>query len=267
MILGAGFIGLRLKEALNCSLSTEKIYSLHDTERLMNKFNPKIIINCIGHTGINVDDCERNLDKTLMANTFVPIILAEIALRRRIKLIHISSGCIYKYNYAKDKPITENKTPDFFDLFYSRSKIYTERALEVLANKFNVLIIRIRIPLDSRPHPRNILTKIIKYQQIIDLPNSVTYVPDFIKALKHLIKINAKGIYNIVNKGSLRYHKLAAIFKKHVPSFEYKVIPFKKLNLVRTNLVLSCKKLEKTGFKMRNIEEVLEECVKDYLKY
>ena len=267
LILGKGFIGSRLQEALNCNISAQKIYSLRDAERLINKFTPKIIINCIGYVGRNIDDCERNLDKTLMANTFVPIILAEIALRRRIKLIHISSGCIYKYNYAKDKPITENKTPDFFDLFYSRSKIYTERALEVLANEYNILIIRIRVPLDNWPHPRNILTKIIKYKQIIDIPNTVTYIPDFIKALKHLIKINAKGTYNVVNKGSLRYPKLAAIFKKHVPSFEYKVIPLKKLNLIRTNLLLSFGKLEKSGFKIRNIQEVLEECVKDYLKY
>src|SRR4030042_3388556 len=101
LILGKGFIGSRLKEALNCNISTEKIYSLNDAERLMNIFKPKIIINCIGHIGINVDDCEKDLDKTLMSNTFVPIILAEAAIRNKIKLVHVSSGCIYKYNFTK----------------------------------------------------------------------------------------------------------------------------------------------------------------------
>ncbi|MDP2943911.1 MAG: sugar nucleotide-binding protein [Candidatus Omnitrophota bacterium] len=267
LILGKGFIGGRLQEVFKCNISERKIYTLKDAEEEVKKYNPKILINCIGHTGRNVDECELGRDKTLMTNTFVPIMLAEVALRSKIKLVHISSGCIYRYDYSKDKPIKENKLPDFFDLFYSRTKIYSERALEVLANKYNILIVRIRIPLDNRSHPKNLLTKLINYKRVIDIPNSVTYIPDFINALKHLIKIDAKGIYNVVNKGGLRYPELLDVYKKYVPDFEYEVIDFKKLNLVRTNLLLSTKKLEKTGFRVRRINEVLEECVKDYLKY
>ena len=267
LIFGKGYIGERLKDSLNCRLSDKKIYSFKDAQEEIDKFKPKIIINCIGHIGRNVDDCELDKDKTLIANTFIPIILAEVALRNKIKLVHISSGCIYSYDYNKDKPIEEEKLPDFFDLFYSRSKIYSERALEILSSKYNILIVRLRVPLDDRPHPKNLLTKLINYKRVIDLPNSVTYIPDFLKALKHLLRINAKGIYNIANKGSLRYPELMGIYKKQVPDFKYEVINFKKLNLVRTNLILSTKKLEKTGFKVRSIKEVLKECVEDYLKY
>jgi hypothetical protein len=38
-----------------------------------------------------------------------------------------------------------------------------------------------------------------------------------------------------------------------------------KLQLVRTNLILSTKKLEQSGFKMPRIEDVLEECVRNYV--
>jgi 3,5-epimerase/4-reductase len=136
-----------------------------------------------------------------------------------------------------------------------------------LCKKFNILIVRLRIPLDNRPHPKNILTKLINYKKVIDIPNSITYIPDFILALKHLIKIDAKGIYNIANKGGLRYPELLEVYKRCMPDFKYEIIDFKKLHLVRTNLILSVRKLEKTGFKMRNIHEVLEGCVKNYLKY
>ena len=71
----------------------------------------------------------------------------------------------------------------------------------------------------------------------------------------------------MVNKGPLRYPKLMSIYKKYVPDFKYQVIDYKRLGLVRTNLILSTQKLEKTGFKTRNINEVMEECVKKYLKY
>ncbi len=267
LILGEGFIGSRIQEELKCEISDRKIYSYRDAEREIKRSKPAVIINCVGHTGRDVDECEKDIDKTLAANTFVPVILAEAALRNNIKLVHISSGCIYHYDYSKGSPIDETRIPDFFELFYSRSKIYAERALAVLSKTRSVLIIRPRIPLDNRPHPRNILTKLIKYKKVIDVPNSITYLPDFIAALRHLIKIKAAGIYNIVNKGALRYPELMEAYRKEDPAFEYKVIPYKKLGLVRTNLILSTKKLESSGFKVRDIHEVLEECVQEYLKY
>jgi len=266
-IFGKGFIGSRLQQEFNCNISGKKINSYQDADREIRRFKPAVIINCIGHIGRNVDECEKNIDKTLTANTFIPIILAEAALRNNIRFVHISSGCIYHYGYPKDSPIDEAKTPDFFELFYSRSKIYSEQALAVLAKRFPVLIVRPRIPLDNRPHPRNILTKIIRYKKVIDLPNSVTYLPDFIAALKHLIRIKARGVYNIVNRGGLRYPELLEEYKKYTPNFKYKVIDFKQLNLLRTNLLLSTRKLQGCGFKIRDIHEVIKECVRDYVNY
>jgi len=268
LILGKGFIGSRLHEEIDSFISDKKINSFSDAEKLIKKFKPKIIINAIGHIGENVDTCEQDIDKTLFANSFVPLILLEVALRHKIYLVHISSGCIYHYDYSCQSPIKEEKTPDFFELFYSRSKIYSDSALSILANDFPILIARIRVPLDNRPHPRNLLDKLLAYKEsIIDIPNSITYIPDAIAALKHLIKIRARGIYNIVNKGALRYPELLNVYQKYNPDFHYKIIDFKRLKLTRTNLILSTKKLEGTGFRVRDIQEVLEECVKEYLKY
>lgn len=268
LVLGKGFIGIRISQELNCNITAEHIYSFSDAEKLYSKFNSKIIINCIGTTGKNnVDDCEKDIEKTLIANTFVPIILGELAVRRNIKLVHISSGCIYYFDYEKQDFIKEEDIPDYFELFYSRTKIYSERALETLSKKFNILILRIRIPLDIYPHPKNILTKLIRYKKVINIPNSITYLPDFISALKHLLKKDSRGIFNVVNKGGLRYPELLNIYKKYVPDYKYNIIDFKDLNLTRTNLILSTAKLEKTGFRVRDIHEVLEECVQGYIKY
>ncbi len=266
LIFGKGFIGERLAREFGAAVTERIILKLSDAQEEYDKHKPDIIINCIGFTGKrNVDDCELDKEMTLTANSFVPILLAEVALRNKIKLIHISSGCIYQYDYKKSKPITEDQVPYFFGLFYSRSKIYSERALEVLSKTYNILILRIRIPLDDRPNPKNIINKLINYRKVIDIPNSLTYIPDFVKATRHLIKIDARGIYNVVNKGGLRYPKLMEVYKKYVPEFEYTVIDHRKLGLVRTNLVMSTRKLEKSGFKVRKIEDILEECVKAYI--
>ena len=267
LIVGKGYIGEKLAKELNCPLSDKRINNFEDVHALIKTYQPKIIINCIGHTGQrNVDDCELALDKTLHANSYVPMLLAEGCLRNNIRLVHISSGCIYDFNYSKSAPLTEDQIPDFYKLYYSRTKIYAENFLLELSKRYDILIIRIRVPLDNRTHPRNVLTKIINYKTIIDVPNSVTYIPDFVKAMKHLIKVKATGIYNVACEGGLLYQNILDVYKKYHPEFEYKIISLKKLNLIRTNLILSTKKLAKTGFKVRKIKDILQECVKEYVK-
>lgn len=268
LILGKGYIGTRLQEEFDCRSSDKKIYSPADIDAEIEAYKPKVIINCVANIGRNVDDCEIDKNKTLIANSFVPIIVAESCIRNKIKLVHISTGCIYHYDYKKDRPITEEDIPDYFELFYSRSKIYSELALKALSSRYPILIARLRVPLDSRPHPKNTLTKLISFKRVINLANSVTYIPDFLKALKFLMHKNRyDGIYNIVNKGGLRYPQLLDVYKKYVPDFRYQVIDFRKLKLNRTNLIMSTRKLGKAGFKTRNIKDVLEECVKEYVKY
>lgn len=267
LILGRGFLGSRLQGELSCEISDGRIYRYRDAEKEINKFRPRVIINCIGNRGRTVDECESEIDKTIVANTSVPLMLAEAAIRNKVKLIHISSGCIFDYDYFRDYPLDEERMPDFFDLFYSRTKIYADRALEALSHKYPVLLPRIRISLDDRPHPVNLLTKLINYKRVIDVPNSVTYLPDFVLALKHLLKIDARGVYNIVTATPLAYPSLMEEYKKYVPGFNYEVIDFEKINRVRTNIILSVKKLEQTGFKTRKAEEILQECVQNYLRY
>ncbi len=268
LILGNGYIANKLQQAWNCPIYDKRISSYKDALAAFQKHKPNVLINCIGHTGArNVDDCELDIDKCLLANTMIPVWLGEVAFRNPVKLVHISSGCTYHYDYSKKKPITEKDIPDYYKLFYSRTKIYAEGVLDPLSQRSNVLIVRIRIPLDNVPHPRNILNKLIKYKTVIDIPNSVTYIPDFIKALEHLLKINAKGIFNVTNKGGLRYPELLNVYKKFVPDFDYTIMPLKNLKLDRTNLVMSVRKLENTGFKVRPIEDVLEECVEQYVGY
>lgn len=267
LIIGPGFIGSRIHEDIQSVLSNSMINSIQDALGEIDKQKPDVLINCIGFTGgRNVDGCEDDIDATLKANTFVPLMLAEACARKGVKLVHISSGCIYHYDYQKDAPLTEDRAPDFFELYYSRTKVYTERALDAMAQKYRVLIPRIRIPLDDRPHPRNILTKLLSFPQVIDVPNSITYLPDLMTALKYLIEQDACGIYNVVNKNGLRYAELLDVYRKYVPAFSYTSIPHTALKAVRTNLILSTRKLEESGYKVRAIQEVLEECVRQYVR-
>jgi len=266
LILGSGYIGTKLAAKLNldCYITSKRINNYYDAEKIFEEVKPDIVINAIGVTGDpNVDALEEIKDKTLFSNTYIPILLAELCFRTNTKLIHISSGCIF---HTKSMPIDERRAPDFLDLFYSRTKIYSESALSVLINlKRNILVTRIRIPLDDTPHPKNILTKLIKYKKVIAVANSVTYIPDFIEGLRVLIIKDARGICNLVNEGACLYPELLDVYKKHVPDFKYEIMPCNELKLTRTNVLLSTKNIASVEHKMRNIKDVYDECVKQYV--
>lgn len=266
LILGEGYLGLRLKEAWGCASTAQRILSFKDAEAIVRAHKPKVLVNCIGYNGEkNVDDCERDLERTFWANTFIPSMLAELAMRYDLKLVQFSSGCIYHYDYKTQKPRTENDAPDYLDLAYSRSKIAMERVLVPLVPRLNALVVRIRMPLDDRPHAHNILTKLLQFKKVISVPNSVTYVPDLVAALGHLIKSDARGLYNVMNNGVLYFPELLDVCKKQGAGCDYEVVDFEKLAIKRTNIVHSAEKLEKAGFKMRDVREVYNECVQNYL--
>lgn len=266
IILGDGYIAYKIKSYFNFPIVKNRINFYEDVECVIEEFKPECIINCIGFTGYqNVDDCENDINKTLQSNVMVPLLLAEACMKYKIKLIHISSGCIYNYDHDMMAPLSETAFPTFFDLAYSRSKFYAEEALCPLTIEKDILITRIRIPLDNESSPRNVLTKLLYFKEIIDIPNSVTYLPDFMKALDHLMVIDARGVYNTVNDGGLRYPELLDFYNKYVENpHEYKVIY--TLPMPRSNLLLSTKKLSDSGFNVRHIKDVFKECVTTYIK-
>jgi 3,5-epimerase/4-reductase len=274
LVLGNGFIGTRFKEYYGCQNEyTPRIEKYKDIEDLLNTYtyagiNKKVIINCIGSVGHNnTDDCEYDIDKTLFANTYIPILLTEYCRRYKIKLVHISSGCLF--GDQTFKPINEEQRPDFYKLFYSRTKIYAENALKdeiVKIGSSNTLIVRIRIPLDNKSNRRNLLNKLIKYKKVIDVPNSITYIPDLLKITHQLIEKDFTGIFNVVNDGALKYKELLDVYKKHKQDFNYEVVEYNEVvKTPRTNIILSTNKLKRCKIEVRDIHDILDECVTEYL--
>ena len=195
----------------------------------------------------------------------MPLLLAEACLRLGKKLVHISTGCLYQTNNFR--LLDENKEPDFYDLYYSRSKVYAEKCLQWLSKNYPILILRIRIPLDDIPHPKNILTKLLKYKTILDCPNSITYIPDFISAMDWLIYKKAVGLFNVVSPGICFYPEMLNLYEHESnKKMDYKVISLEDFPKTRTNLLLSTSALEAEGFHPLPIYEVYSRCIKKYVE-
>jgi dTDP-4-dehydrorhamnose reductase len=267
LILGNGYLANRVKEENGWEICADKINGYDDLENIFKKHKPEVIVCAIGFTGRpNTDNCEQNIEKTISSNTFIPVYLAELSFRHpEVHIISIASGCIFN---DSDKAYTEEDIGNYEGLFYSRSKIYAEEILKYpvrLGRKISIC--RIRIPIDYIPSPRNVLDKLINYKTILDIPNSITYVPTLCRGLDFIVKHNVYGVINLVNEGTIRYPKLLDEYKKYVPDFQYKITDLKTIGVKRTNLELvPSVKLKKLGFKNENINDLIPIIVKKYME-
>lgn len=270
LIFGNGFIGNRFGNFLQGSVIVDKrINTIGDIFLQIEKYNPEIIINCIGKTGKpNIDWCEGHKDETFFSNVTIPTMIAEVCKDTDIYMVHMGSGCIYETNRCSGMGFSENDKHNFKGSFYSRTKIFAEN---ILSEYDNILQLRIRMPIDNIPSPRNLINKLIGYKQVINVPNSITYIPDFIAIAKKLMDIHETGIFNVTNTGAITHKEILEMYKNIVdPSYEVpEFIPIEKLDTVarRSNCILYNTRLEGKGIKMRHVLDAVEVCMKDYAKY
>jgi len=232
-------------------------------------FKNAIIINCAGYIGKpNVDACESNKGETIMGNVVFPTNLANFCSSNYATLVQISSGCIYN-GYEKD--FTEKDKPNFTfnnGSFYSGTKALCEKM--IMRHNPRSYIFRLRIPFDEFENPRNYLTKLLKYDTLVDVKNSLSHRGDFAKYTIDLLEQKVPhGIYNITNKGSVATRDVIELIKKH--KLSNKVFKFfnnldsfsKEVVAPRSNCVLDTSKIEKY-LKIRSVKDALEESLSQY---
>lgn len=211
LVLGAGFMGKRIADALGAKLIDSRIESIDDISHSCGLKEVDVIINCIGKTGApNVDWCESNKPETYLSNVHVPYLLAEYCKQNNIKLVHISSGCIYQGDNGGNG-WKESDTPNFDGSFYSFSKSAAERILSAFPE---TLILRMRMPIADVPSSRELIGKLLRYGNIINTPNSVTIVDDFIYALSYLLRNKETGIFNVCNPEPVTHKQILDIYEE-----------------------------------------------------
>jgi|SRR3989344_3280390 len=275
LIIGNGYLGQRFRDFLgeDAVIFRGRIDSISDAQHVLSSYSPKPawVLNAAGHTGKpNVDACEKEKAKTLSGNVHLPIFLAQSCSQASIRFAHLSSGCIYD-GYQRE--FTEGNRPNFDGSLYSATKATAEKLLTELYP--DSLILRLRIPLDDRNDPRNIINKLLNFVtsgvKILDTPNSITYVPDLLEITKQLMENYESGIFNVVNKGSMTHPELLDIYQRQSGQhLDYKTCTREDLELRtiarRSNCCLSVSKLESIGIDVRPVKKAMELAVKNYLK-
>jgi 3,5-epimerase/4-reductase len=271
-VFGAGYFGTKIADRFGYELiGRERVSPLELTqlEDFLDLEKPEIIINAIGKTGKpNVDWCEQNKELTIQANVNVAANLCTEASKRDIYFVQLGSGCIYEGD-NNGEGFSEEDPPNFYGpQFYAKSKILAE---EILSD-FPSLILRIRMPIDGKPHERNLIDKLRKFKKVIDIPNSMTTVPHFLDAMGILIDKKRTGIYNIVNPGTTSAARIMEMYRELVdPKHTFEIFSKEELDKItkgiRSNCVLNSDKLESEGIKIPQIQGAIRECLLEYRKY
>ena len=225
----------------------------------LERYRPEVVINCAGKTGRpNVDWCEAHKAETLRANVTGALVVLEECLARDVYLVHLSSGCIYSGDNG-GAGFSEEDTPNFAGSFYSRTKAWADQALR----DFPVLTLRLRMPFDGTDSERNLITKLRKYRRVLTEPNSLTYLPDFLRAAAGLIEQRATGVYNVVNEGVISPYAIMQRYRALIdPGHAFEALDVGRLGEVtraaRSNCVLSTQKLRAEGLGLRSIGDAVD---------
>jgi dTDP-4-dehydrorhamnose reductase len=238
-----GWIGSSLGELLteqkkSFVFATSRLEDRAAVAAELDKIKPTYVLNAAGAIGRpNVDWCERNRVATTRINVIGMLNLCELANERGIHLTNFSTGCIYTYDDEHPvggKPFTEESVPNFDSSIYSLGKAYVERLARDTYPQ--VLTLRFRLPIGDDLGPRNFITKITRYAKVVNVPNSVTvlseYLPISIKAAERKLT----GVYNFTNPGVISHNEVLTLYKQYIdPSFTWV-----NFSVEEQNRILAC---------------------------
>jgi len=270
LIIGRGYVGDKCAQAWpDAVVSEEWIETPADTARILEKHKPGAVLNAAGIVGKpNVDWCDAHQWETIAGNTVLPLNIAKACQDAGVYLLHIGSGCIY---YGESPSPGGWLESDFAnpEPTYTRAKYAADLTLSTMPN---IGIARIRMPLDSRPSPKNIIDKLVSYPRIIDVENSLTVLDDMVEVFRALLDKKAEGIFHVTNPGSVRHKEIIELYREYVdpdlPEKEWldeeELVAKGLVKKKRSSNILQSKNLEKYGIKMKPAPEAVREAMKKY---
>ncbi|VVB70794.1 RmlD substrate binding domain protein [uncultured archaeon] len=270
LVFGKGFLGTLFGERVKGEIvyANANLVDYLDVVNEIKKISPDIVVNFAGKTGgTNTDWCDLHKFETISSNLVGVFNLAQACFQENTYLIHIDSGSVYDGD-NNGKGFSEDDLPNFTGNFYSLTKAWSQQILKERFPQF--LVLRIKMAVDWKKNPRNLVDKLSTYSKIITgVPNSITICDDLFNAIEFLGEKRLSGEFNVVNKNPITWEEFIAAYIELVdPNFSCTFISPEELSNItlvkRSYSVLTTDKLELTGFKVREVHEALRDTLKKY---
>lgn len=127
----------------------------------------------------------------------------------------------------------------------------------------NVCTLRVQKPISSDlNNPRNFITKISRYNKVVNIPNSMTILDELLPISVEMAKRNLSGIWNFTNPGAVSHNEILEMYKAYIdPGFKWTNFTLKEQAKVivapRSNNELDASKLKKEFPELLSIKESL----------
>ena len=237
----------------------------------LKRIKPTHVLNAAGITGVpNVDWCETNQEQALRSNVLGSMTVSDLCSAAGIHCTLFATGCIFEYDathpIGSGVGFTEADKPNFDGSFYSKTKGFLE---EMLKSYPTTLVLRLRMPISDDLAPRNFVTKIARYDKVVDVPNSMTVLSNMLPASLKMAENSLCGIYNFCNPGAISHNEVLSLYKEYIdPSFTWTNFTVEEQNKIlaakRSNNELDATKLiaatNKIGCPVQEVHEAFRAC-------
>ena len=231
LITGAcGMVGSYANFGIRTDRRSLDVTDLEEVQAVCRKYKPEAIIHLAAET--DIDRCERDPEYAYMVNAIGTYNMATVAKELGIKLVYVSTAGVFdgqkKTSYTeKDEPNPKN--------YYGASKFLGELAIRGMLE--NYIIARVCWMFGGGPEKdQKFVAKIIKQldnkevKVVTDQIGSPTFGKDLVAGIKKLLRNDARGVYNLANRGVCsRYEFAEAIVK--ILKKDTKILPIKMSDL------------------------------------
>lgn len=251
-------------------LAESRIENREEVSKELDEVKPSHVLMSAGVTGRpNIDWCEDHKPETIRTNVIGTLNITDLCYLKNIHCTIYATGCIFKYDDAHPLGsgigFTETDLPNFAESFYSETKGYMEQMLKFYPN---CLVLRVRMPISDDLFHRNFVTKIVKYERVVNIPNSMTVLTEMLPASLAMANKGLTGVYNFTNPGVISHNEVLDLYKKYIdPSYTYKNFTVeeqaKVIKAGRSNNELDTTKLMRDmpeGVVINDIKTAVEQC-------
>jgi hypothetical protein len=130
--------------------------------------------------------------------------------------------------------------------------------------KDTVLNLRIRMPIVGEKNSRNFITKIVNYEKVCSVANSMTVLPELLPFVIDMMRKGVTGNMNLTNPGLITHNEILEMYKEIVdPSFTWNNFTIEEQSAIlasgRSNNFLETTKLQSMYPNVKNIKESVRE--------
>jgi len=248
----------------------------------IDKIQPTHVISFIGRTHGTIGDKKittidyleepGKLVDNIRDNLYSPLLLSELCKSRKIHYTYLGTGCIFKFDEnhpfeQEENGFKEDSLPNFFGSSYSIVKGYTDQIMDLYSD--STLNLRIRMPITGEKNERNFITKIVNYEKICSISNSMSVLPELLPFVLKMMDQNITGTINLTNPGLISHNEMLEMYKEIVdPDFTWKNFSQDEQRKIlasdRSNNFLDTTKLETLFPEVRNIKDATRESLIQY---